>query len=115
MSNLITFDKTQDIRIVRFCFDEINLQQRLEIKDKLRELLANGDRHFVFDFSKTGFLSSLVIATILSFIKESRALNGNVKLCCMSKEASDVLKITKLDKIIESYDTERDAINSFGI
>ena len=115
MSNLVIIEKVQEVTVVRFCFNEINLHQNQEIKDQLQDLLDAGDRYFVFELSKIGFFSSLVIAIILSFVKASRAMDGNVKICCLSPEACAVFDLMKLDSIVEAFGTENDAIKSYGV
>ena len=115
MSNLVIIEKVQEVMVVRFCFNEINLQQNQDIKDQLQDLLAHGDRCFVFELSKIGFFSSLVISIILSFAKAARSINGDVKICCLSPEACAIFDLMKLDVIVEAYATEKDAINSYGL
>ncbi len=113
MNDLVTFDKAHDITIIRFYFNEIDLHQRSEIKDIVYGLLGKGEKKFIFDFSKTGFISSFVIATVISFYKELRSHGGQLKVCSLSPEARGVMKLTKLDEIIKVYDTEWDAICSY--
>ena len=113
MNNEIVCEKAGDVSIIRFCFNEINLDQREMIKEKLEECLVAGDKKFIIDLSKVGFLSSLVIALIVFFAKEVKASGGEIKLSGMSGEAAGVFKITQLDKVFEVYDTKEDALESF--
>ena len=113
MRKIITSRKIQDINIVSFFFDEINFEQREQIKKELNELIQAGETKFIIDLSKVGFLSSLVIATIVFFSKEVRKNNGEVKLSGLSNEAFSVLQLTQLDKIFELYTTENEALESF--
>jgi anti-anti-sigma factor len=105
-------EKKEGVIIVRFGFSEISLSQREELKMALKKLL-NGDSHFVFNLSRLGFLSSLVIATIVFFAKEIRAKNGDVKLCSLSPESRNVASIVRLDKIFEIFEQEKEALDSF--
>ena len=108
-----TSEKKEGVVVIRFDFNEINLSQREELKKALKKLL-NGDSHFVFNLSKLGFLSSLVIATIVFFAKEIRAKNGDVKLCSLSPESRNVASIIRLDKIFEIFEQEKEALDSFN-
>ena len=113
MGKFITTEKVQDIDVIHFSFDEIDLNQREELKKELQVLLGEGGTKFVIDLSKVGFLSSLVIATIVFFAKEVRKNNGKIKLCGLSSEAFGVFQLTQLDKIFELYETEHDALECF--
>ncbi len=113
MGKFINVEKVQDLVVIKFIFNEINLDQREKLKKELNELLGKGDARFIIDLSKVGFLSSLVIATIVFFAKEVRKADGDVKLCALSSEAFSIFRITQLDKVFELYDTETAAVESF--
>ncbi len=113
MEKILTIVKSQDVDIINFTFNEINFEQKEQIKKELNELVRAGETKFIIDLSKVGFLSSLVIATIIFFTKEVRKSNGEIKLSGLSNEARSVLQLTQLDKIFELYETENDAVESF--
>jgi anti-sigma B factor antagonist len=111
--NLFSVTRSGDVTVVKFCFNELGLEQREYLKNELYSLVPAGDRYFVLDLSKVGFLSSLVIALIVFFAKEIRKNKGNIKLCGLSGEAFSIFQITQLDKVFELYETEHDALESF--
>lgn len=113
MQDFVVAKKVQDINVLSFCFNEINLDQREEIKKELYNLVQKGETRFIIDLSKVGFVSSLVIATIVFFTKEVRKRNGEVKLSGLSGDAFSVFRLTQLDRIFELYETENDAVESF--
>ncbi len=108
-----TTEKIEGTTVIRFRFNEINLEQREALKEKLTSLLNTNDAKFILNLSKIGFLSSLVITTILFFAKEARQRNKEVKLCEPTKDGQTILQIMHLNKIFEAYETEREAIESF--
>ena len=113
MGKFTSIRKNVDVSVISFVFNEINLEQREVLKKELTDLTSPEEENYILDLSKVGFLSSLVIATIVFFAKEVRAKGGQVKLCGLSGEAEAVFKLTNLDKIFESYATEHDALDSF--
>ncbi len=110
----VVIEKIKGVNVARFCFNEIALDQRKEIKDALGGLLEKGEKEFVIDLSRIGFLSSLAIALIVFFSKEVRKREGHVKISGLSDEAAGIFEITQLDRIFEVYDTELDAVASFN-
>jgi anti-anti-sigma factor len=112
VEKLVNVDKTTDVCIIRLSFNEINRDQRDELKSSLKSILENDGRNFIIDLSKVGFLSSLVIATLIFFSKEVNARGGKIRLFSTSSEPRAVLHLTKMDKIFRVYDGEKEAIES---
>ncbi|MFC1479907.1 STAS domain-containing protein [Candidatus Omnitrophota bacterium] len=113
MGKFVVSKKVQDVNVLGFCFNELNLEQREQLKKELSEQLKTAQTQFIIDLSKIGFVSSMVVATIVFFSKEVRNNKGTVKLSGLSSEAFSIFKLTQLDKIFELYETERDALESF--
>ena len=113
MQEFIISRKLDDVTVLNFSFNEINLDQRERIKKELAEMVQKGEKKFVVDLSRVGFVSSLVIATIVFFAKEARKNGGEVKLSGLSNDAYSIFQLTQLDKIFELYETDSDAVESF--
>ena len=108
-----TYEKIKDVDVIRFCFNEIGLQQREELKKELDSVAPDAGGQFVFNLTGIGFLSSLAIATMVFFAKKIRETGGEVKICASSEATKNVIKIVQMDKVFKIYDTEREAIRSF--
>ena len=113
MSALLNVRVVDDIAVVRLAFNEINLEQREELKKELIALVSESQNKFVVNLSHVGFLSSLVIATLIVFAKEARQKGGDVRLCCPLEEAMNVIQITQLDKVFKIFKEEPEAVDSF--
>ncbi|MGB2660948.1 MAG: STAS domain-containing protein [Candidatus Omnitrophota bacterium] len=113
MEKFFSREKVQDVNVVRFFFNEINLDQREKIKNELNKMLLEDEKKFVIDLSGVGFVSSLVLATIVFFAKEVKKSGGGLKLSGVSDEGRSVFQLTQLDKVFEIYDTEQSAVESF--
>ena len=113
MDGILNIEKKQDINVISFLFNEINIEEREYIKEKLGSLIHAGEKQFVIDLSRVGFVSSLVIAVIVFFAKEVRKNEGRLKLSGLSSEARSIFQLTHLDKAFELYDTIPEALKSF--
>jgi len=111
--NMYALERMGSVCVVRMCFNELGLEQREFLKKELYTLLQTGDKYFVIDLSKVGFISSLVIALVVFFSKEARKNEGEIKLCGLSSEGFSIFQLTQLDKVFELYETEHDALESF--
>ena len=113
MSTLVNIRVVDDVAVIRLSFNEISLEQREELKKELLAMVTQGQNKFVVNLSHVGFLSSLVIATLIVFAKEARQKGGDVRLCCPLEEALNVIQITQLDKVFKIYKGEPEAVDSF--
>lgn len=72
--------------------------------DRLNELLepclATHGNQVLIDLSDVDYLGSSVIATLLTFIRKLRELQGNARIRLRSKDVQRTLKLTRVDQLI---------------
>ncbi len=96
-----------DQRIV----DEIVIQA---VGDQLYDLVErDGHTHLLLNFSDVKYMASAVIAKLFGLKKKIDAAKGQLKFCCIDPEIRVVFKITGLDRMVEIFDDEQDALDSF--
>lgn len=70
--------------------------------------LEGGVTHFVFDLSNVTMLDSAGLAVLVSVLKRTRLLDGEVRLVWPKSEAaSRILKLTKFDQVFMSIETSQ--------
>jgi anti-anti-sigma factor len=107
-----TIERLGDVVVVRFVFNEISLQEKHIISEELSKQLGESSR-IVLNLNKIGFLSSSFISLLVHISREIvEKKNGSLRLCCLSPESKAVLKLTRLDNILNTFDTEEDAVKS---
>jgi len=111
--NYFSTENINGLTIVRFSFREISIDQREELKKELDQLLHEGHSKFIFNMKQIGYFTSLMITTTLFFAREISKRDGEIKLCELSDDAMDVVRLTRLDKVFEIYNNEERAIKSF--
>ena len=87
-----------------------------QVQPLFRELapLLNGDRpRLVFDFSEVRHLDSAGIEMLLHSMEEAMKRNGDVKLAAVSPQVAVILKLTRVDRLFEIFETPADAVESF--
>ena len=82
------------------------------IGTELYRLVDDEDRRrLVLDFEKVEYLSSQAIGIILTLNKKLGALkNSKLVLCGVGPKLIELLRITRLDKILTVKPTQRDAV-----
>jgi anti-anti-sigma factor len=84
-----------------------------EIADELYRLVDLQDkRNIILDFEKVQFLSSQAIGIVVNMHKKLGALkNGRLILCSVGPKLMELLKITRLDKVLMLKPTQKEALN----
>lgn len=88
--------------------DEANL-----LRSVLRDVLAT-NRKVVVDLADVNHLDSGGLGMLVGVRSTAKADGAEIKLCGMGQRLRDVLQITKLATVFDVYDTEQQAIESFG-
>jgi anti-sigma B factor antagonist len=84
-----------------------------DLKAQLLVLIEQGQKDILLDLAKVEYADSSGLGAILFGIRQARPLNGRVKLINPTSRVLSLIKIAKLDNVIEAYDNEREALDSF--
>ena len=72
-------------------------------------------KKLIVDFTKVKSMSSSAMSTLIELRKKIKAIKGTLALCGLRPELQQLFKITGMNKLFDMYDTERDALMSFGV
>jgi stage II sporulation protein AA (anti-sigma F factor antagonist) len=96
-----------DERIV----DDLVIQS---VGEQLNNLVErDGYTSLLLNFSNVKFMASQVIAKLFTLNRKIQQAKGKLKFCCIDADLRVVFKITGLEKMVEIYDDEQDALDSF--
>jgi anti-sigma B factor antagonist len=84
-----------------------------QLKEQVLACLAAGHRHVVLNLSQLSFVDSSFIGELVSSCLAVARAGGALKLACPVRRVQELLYITRLATIIESFDTEAAAVSSF--
>jgi anti-sigma B factor antagonist len=84
------------------------------IKDKVQSLLQQGHRKLLLDLGNVSYVDSAGLGQLVQVYATTSHLGGSLKLLRVTKRLKDLLVLTKLLTVFESYDNEEEAIKSFG-
>lgn len=104
-----------DVTVVRFVdrriLDEANIQ---EIGQELFQLVErDGCLRLLLNFGDVDFLSSAALGKLITLDKKVKAKSGRLKLSNLRPELFEVFAITRLNKLFEIVDDERQALAGF--
>ncbi len=87
--------------------DESGVLQR-----HLNDLLPFGS-NILLDLGNVEFIDSSGLGLLVRFLTRSRAVDGDLQLCGISRRVREVLKVTRLAGVFETHETEALAIVAF--
>jgi anti-sigma B factor antagonist len=81
------------------------------LQDHLNSVLQRSS-NIVLNLSAVDFLDSGGLGLLVRFYNRTQTAQGSLKLCGVPANIAEVLRITKLNTLFESYDTEEAAITA---
>ena len=83
------------------------------LRDKVNELLDSGETRIVLNLEKVKYMDSAGIGELVACYKRAKEKEGTVKLLNPSGKVYDLLQLTKLEDVFDTFKNEQEAINSF--
>ena len=84
------------------------------LRDKVNSLIQQGQKKLVLNLAEVPYIDSAGLGEIVRTYTTVSRQGGALKLLNLTKRIQDLLAITKLLTIFETFDTEADAVKSFG-
>ena len=84
------------------------------LKDKINSLLQQGHKKVVLNLEDVPYIDSAGLGEIVRTYTTISRQGGSMKLLNLTKRITDLLSITKLLTVFETYDNEADAVRSFS-
>jgi anti-sigma B factor antagonist len=84
------------------------------LKDKVNSLVNQGHRKVVLNLADVPYIDSAGLGEIVRTYTTVSRQGGHLKLLNLTKRITDLLSITKLATVFETYDSENDALRSFS-
>ena len=81
-----------------------------EFQDALQGVIDDSDRAVVLDLGRLTYISSAGLRVILLVAKTLQRQDGNLAVCSLSGPVREVFKISGFDKIIQTHDSQAEAI-----
>jgi anti-sigma B factor antagonist len=86
---------------------------RQELKQKVLEELEGGERRFLIDFDRTGYIDSSGLGVLVSLSKKIREQGGELRLANLNEDLRTLFELTKLDTLFQISSSREDALSSF--
>jgi len=84
------------------------------LKNAVNGVLARGQKKIVLNLADVPYIDSAGLGEIVRTFTTVSRQGGSLKLLNLTKRISDLLAITKLLTVFETFESEADAVQSFA-
>ncbi len=83
------------------------------LRTAIRRLIEEGKKKILLNLAQVGYVDSSGIGELVSSFTTLNREGGQLKLLNLTQKIQDLLAITKLLTVFDTYDEESSALNSF--
>jgi anti-sigma B factor antagonist len=83
------------------------------LKDKVHSLINQGRKKVLLNLEDVPYIDSAGLGAVVRTYTTVSRDGGNLKLVNLTKRITDLLSITKLLTVFETYDSEAEALSSY--
>ena len=89
---------------------EVDLYTAPEFKQQLLDVISQGGKNVVVDFTNTTFIDSTTLGVLVGGVKRLRTNDGQLSLVCSDRNITKIFEITGLDRVFTIYATRDEAV-----
>ena len=89
---------------------EVDLYTAPEFKQQLLDVIAQGAKNVVVDFTDTTFIDSTTLGVLVGGVKRLRTNDGQLSLVCSDRNITKIFEITGLDRVFTIHATRDEAV-----
>ena len=89
---------------------EVDLYTAPEFKQQLLDVISQGARNVVVDFSDTTFIDSTTLGVLVGGVKRLRTNDGQLSLVCSDRNITKIFEITGLDRVFTIHGNREEAV-----
>lgn len=82
-------------------------------QERIYESIREGKTNVVVEMSGVKWMNSSGLGILMAGLTTLRSSDGDLKLACLSERVRRPIEITKLNQVLQIYETIDEAINSF--
>ena len=114
MSLKINIRETADAAILDMS-GRVSLGDALaELRDSIREALAGDQKNILLNLAEVSHIDSSGLGQLIGSYATVTSRGGQMKLLNLQKRVNDLMQVTKLLTVFETYTTEEAALRSFA-
>jgi anti-sigma B factor antagonist len=102
--------RREGARMVIGVTGEIDVYTAPTLRERLNELVAEGEYNLIVDMAGVDFLDSTGLGVLVGGLKRTRSHHGTLRLVCAQEKILKVFRITGLTKVFPIHATLEEAL-----
>ncbi len=86
----------------------------IALRNTIRRLLGEGKKSILLNLADVGYIDSSGIGELVSSFTAVKKEGGTLKLLSLTQKIQDLLAITKLLTVFDTFDDEGEALSSYS-
>ena len=113
MAASLTIRQEDDITIVDATGRIIMGESATALQELLRRLTTEGTKKIVLNLARVSFMDTAGVGEMVGCYVSASRTGTKLKICEVTRRISDLLQMTRLSTVLDLYDSEADALQSF--
>jgi anti-sigma B factor antagonist len=110
----ISTEQLNDDTYVISLAGEVDLYTAPEFKQQLLQVISDGAKNVIVDFSDTTFIDSTTLGVLVGGVKRLRSNEGQLSIVCSDRNITKIFEITGLDRVFTIHGTRDEATAAVG-
>ena len=85
-----------------------------QVRERIKDLLSDGQKKILLNLGDVTYVDSAGLGALISSYTTTKREGAQLKLVNLTKRIQDLLAITKLITVFDTYDNEQEAIDSYS-
>ncbi len=85
-----------------------------QVRERIKVLLSEGQKKILLNLGDVSYIDSAGLGALISSYTTTKREGGQLKLVNLTKRIQDLLAITKLITVFDTYDSEQEALDSYS-
>ncbi len=101
-----------DICVINPGTHRLDASTAVDFKNSLLKVIAEGNLRLLLNLENVDFIDSSGLGAIISALRQV-GVKGDIKLCDVAEQVEELLRLTRLDKVLETFPCEKDALEGY--
>jgi len=111
---IMTEQELNDITVVSMKGEIVLGEESNAFREKIKELLMAGKKKIVLNVANVNYIDSTGVGVLVACFNSARSHDAALKLANVWSRFREVLQMTRLLTVFDTYDSESAAIQSFA-
>jgi len=106
-------ERVGDVRVIRIREKKLTSHEAPEMKTKFLELIIQEGDKLLVNLKDVQNMDSTGLGSFLFGIRQAEHYGKDLRFCEIQPKVQFLIRIAHLDKVIDIYDTEKEALEDF--